>query len=384
LGVNFLAVTGKQAFPILASLQAEGVRVDAYWADDARIDERVEVQTEAADIAALRGAACEGKWDGMYFGGTAFKKQRVVDPEKYEDSARIAARYMDVVTTSGVATGQAADGKKISTFRTAIGKTPLAIASGINPENVHEYMDQADAFLVATGINHPGDFYNINPRRLALLLQRTRSFGASNVSEVNEVDDKWYLKNMAPNVKDPKMAWLDPSAAYVNAKSFHAMLDKLCEPFYSVKVDVVAGLDAAGYVLGAAMADRLGVGFLTVRKAGKLPVPADEVSYVNYTQRTQHMELRKPAFHQGTQVLLVDQWIETGGTMSAGIELVEKQGGNIAGIATICIEDSSAGDDLRKKYLCATCVEQGSVMQQQCNAKSMDHFTDFDWETIMP
>jgi len=75
LGLNFLAVTGRDAFPILGELEADGCAVDAYWADDARIDERVETQTEAAKIDDIRE---ESGWSGMYFGGTAFKKQRPV------------------------------------------------------------------------------------------------------------------------------------------------------------------------------------------------------------------------------------------------------------------------------------------------------------------
>ena len=73
IGVNFLAVTGLKAFPILADLDARGVRIDAYWADDARIDESAVTQEEADNIAAKR-TACG--WEGLYFGGTAFKKQR--------------------------------------------------------------------------------------------------------------------------------------------------------------------------------------------------------------------------------------------------------------------------------------------------------------------
>jgi len=81
---------------------------------------------------------------------------------------------MDVVTTSGVATGQAADVDKIATFRAAMGDTPLALASGITPENAMDYED-IDCFMVATGINKQGNFYDIDPDRLAALMQMTRT-----------------------------------------------------------------------------------------------------------------------------------------------------------------------------------------------------------------
>ncbi len=171
LGVNFLAVTGKDAFPILAELQDSGTQVDAYWADDARIDEHADAQTEASEISRTR-VTCG--WDGLYFGGTAFKKQREVDPADYRKSASIAVDWMDVVTTSGVATGHEADLDKIASFRSGIGDAPLGIASGITPENVSRYASDIDAMLVATGINVKDDFYNLDQQRLELLLRICR------------------------------------------------------------------------------------------------------------------------------------------------------------------------------------------------------------------
>lgn len=177
LGVNFLAVTGKLAFPVLGKLKHEGITVDGYWADDARIDERraSDDQVEAQDIASALAAS---GWSGLYTGGTCFKKQREVAPEHYEYSARLATSYMDAVCTSGVATGQAVDLEKITTFRRGIGNHALTLASGITPDNAHLYMDDVDGFMVATGINKEGDFYNIEAAKLARLLKLTRDHGA--------------------------------------------------------------------------------------------------------------------------------------------------------------------------------------------------------------
>lgn len=175
MGVNFLAQPGRVAFPILGRLQAEGCQIDAYWADDACMDERQSTQTEAEAIAAIRAAS---GWQGMYFGGVCFKKQRPVDPALNEYSARLALPFMDVVTTSGVATGEATDLTKIADFRRGLGAAPLAIGSGVNPDNAAQYAADVDCFLVATGINHSGDFYNIDPARLAALLDLTRAYGA--------------------------------------------------------------------------------------------------------------------------------------------------------------------------------------------------------------
>lgn len=177
LGVNFLAVTGKEAFPVLGRLKREGVTVDGYWADDARIDERraPDSQTGAQDIASALAAS---GWSGLYTGGTCFKKQRDVAPEHYEYAARLATGWMDAVCTSGVATGHAADMDKIRTFRRGIGDHAMTLASGITPGNAHLYMDDVDGFMVATGINRDGDFYNIEAAKLARLLNLTREHGA--------------------------------------------------------------------------------------------------------------------------------------------------------------------------------------------------------------
>ena len=384
LGVNFLGVTGRDAFPVLADLEFRGLPIDAYWADDACIDEQHESQSQAEGINTVRE---ESGWPGIYFGGTAFKKQRAVDPADYFASGQIAAQWMDVVTTSGVATGEAAEIEKIQTFRQGVGDSALAVASGVTPENVHVYAPYVDAILVATGINLPEDFYNIDKTRLLRLIDNCRCSAVrrdASASADDQGSERSYLRQMAPTVKGDTFAWLDPSSAYINGRAFTQMVDNLVFPFRTMFIDVVAGIDAAGYVLGAALATRLGTGILTVRKAGKLPVPTEEVEFINYSKRTQSLELRKPAFRPGTRVLLVDQWVETGGTMGAAIELIERQGGVIAGIATVAIEESPETQALREDYFCVSSVLPGSDYQTQCNQKYMAFFDDFDWESIFP
>ena len=416
LGVNFLAVTGRLAFPVLGRLQSEGVEIDAYWADDACIDEGSAegAQSEAAAIATARETS---GWSGLYFGGTAFKKQRPVDPGDYERAAQVATGWMDVVTTSGVATGAAAHRTKIAAFRKGCGDAPLAIASGVSPDNVDDYAADVDAILVATGINCRGDFYEIDPERLHRLLALTRASGASGHGaapvrkakvdaqapltetsasrgeagrrslhdpEPSASDRRRYLAAMAPNVKGESYAWLDPSTLYINDEIFRTVVDDLAAPFDPADCDVVAGFDAMGFVLGAAIAVRLGKGFLTLRKAGKLPVESDFVEFVNYSGRTQQMEMRAPAFRTGTRVLLVDQWVETGGTMDAGVRLVERQGGAVAGIAAICIEENERTRELRERYRCSTAVPPGSDWQRQCNAQWLESFREFDPALYFP
>ena len=289
---------------------------------------------------------------------------------------------MDAVTTSGVATGHSAEVSKIEAFRAGCADRALAVASGVTPDNAAAYAGLVDAVLVATGINRAGDFYNIEPVRLRRLLAVCREAGAGEPEP--SPDTRWYLPLMAPNVKGERFAWLDPSTIYISAAAFHALVDDLVAPFSSSDVDVVAGFDAMGFVLGSAIATRLGKGFLTIRKAGKVPVETDVVDFVNYSRRTQQMEMRNPAFAPGTRVLLVDQWVETGGTMDAGIRLVERQGGVIAGIATVCIEENDGGAAYRSRYRCSTAVIPGTAEQDQCNRKTMDHFASFDPASYFP
>jgi adenine phosphoribosyltransferase len=197
-------------------------------------------------------------------------------------------------------------------------------------------------------------------------------------------DDRWYLKLMAPNTKGDRFAWLDPTSIYINGEAFHDLLDDLDADLESVTCDVVAGLDSMGFVLGAALAARLGVGFLPIRKAGKLCVDTDAVTFTNYSGRTQDMEMRKPAFAPGTRVLLVDQWIETGGTIDGAIRLVERQRGVVAGLVAIAIEDNEKTRSYRERYPCASAVVPSSRWQTECNAQDLSSFASYRPEMVFP
>lgn len=140
--------------------------VQGLWTDNARVDERKDEQEVAGRIAhELRAVS---GWEGIHFGGVAFKGQRKVRPEHLSDAARKAAPYVDVVTTSGPGTGEAADVGKIQTMKEALGDHPLAVASGITPDNVRDYAPHADAVLVASGISR--DFENLDPDLVRRLL----------------------------------------------------------------------------------------------------------------------------------------------------------------------------------------------------------------------
>jgi len=197
-------------------------------------------------------------------------------------------------------------------------------------------------------------------------------------------DARWYLSLMSPNTRGPQFAWLDPTSIYINAAAFGDLLDDLCADLDAGEIDVVAGLDAMGFVLGAALAAQLGRGFLPIRKSGKLCVDTDRVDFSNYSGRTQQMEMRRPAFAPGTRVLLADQWVETGGTMDGAMRLVTRQGGHVAGMAAIAMEENPVTAHYRETCKVVTAVLPGTRWQQECNAQSLSSFARYSPERTFP
>ncbi|WP_338549622.1 phosphoribosyltransferase family protein [Roseovarius phycicola] len=197
-------------------------------------------------------------------------------------------------------------------------------------------------------------------------------------------DDRWYFKLMSPNTKGPKFAWLDPTSIYINQRAFQDLLADLLADLDGVEFDVVGGLDAMGFVLGAALAARRDVGFLPIRKAGKLCVDTDKVSFTNYSGRTQDMEMRLPAFAPGTRVLLVDQWIETGGTMEGAIDLVARQKGVVSGLVAIAMEDTPRASELRDTHTVVTAIQPATKWQEECNEQTLSSFASYDARDAFP
>ena len=197
-------------------------------------------------------------------------------------------------------------------------------------------------------------------------------------------DNRWYLNIMSPNTKGEKFAWLDPTSIYINTNAFIDLLDDLLSDLQEFDCDVVAGIDAMGFVLGSALAAKLGKGFLPIRKAGKLCVDTKKVDFVNYSKRNQFMEIRYPAFEAGTKVFIVDQWVETGGTMGAAIKLIEQQGGLVKGVIALAIEENDNTKKLRNNYKCFSAVIPGSEWQKQCNEQYLQSFKSYKPNMAFP
>ena len=115
----------------------------------------------------------------------------------------------------------------------------------------------------------------------------------------------------------------DVSTLMADAKAFAAAVEQMCAPFEKFDISKIAGIDARGFILGGAMATRLGAGFLPLRKPGKLPYKTFSESYeLEYGSDALHMHV--DGVKQGERVLLVDDLIATGGTAEAGVKLLRR------------------------------------------------------------
>ena len=142
----------------------------------------------------------------------------------------------------------------------------------------------------------------------------------------------------------------DVTPIFADAAAFAEVLADLAALAAPYEHEYVAGIDALGFILGAALAAREGKGFIAIRKGGKLPVPAKRVEFVDYTGEPKSLELRADAFAAGSRILLIDEWIETAAQVGASIELIERQRGLVIAIACINCDSNPRTDALRERY----------------------------------
>ena len=130
-------------------------------------------------------------------------------------------------------------------------------------------------------------------------------------------------------------------------RAFRAAVDGLVQPYCGMKIDAVAGMEARGFILGGAVAHQLGVGFIPVRKKGKLPYTVIGEDY-QLEYGTDRVEIHTDAIEKGDKVLLIDDLIATGGTALAGIRLLERAGAKVVGCSfVIDLPELGGADKLR-------------------------------------
>lgn len=145
------------------------------------------------------------------------------------------------------------------------------------------------------------------------------------------------LKRLIRTIPDhpkPGIMFRDVTTLMGDGQGFKATIAQLAEPWRTVPVDAVAGIEARGFIVGGAVADRLGCGFVPVRKKGKLPAKTLRQDYA-LEYGTDTVEIHADAIRPGARVLLVDDLIATGGTAEAAVKLLRQAGGEVVGAAFI-------------------------------------------------
>lgn len=142
-----------------------------------------------------------------------------------------------------------------------------------------------------------------------------------------------YIRTI-PDFPHEGIMFRDVTTLFSDPRGFRVAIDQLLHPYAGQPIDKVVGLEARGFILGGAIAHQLSLGFVPIRKKGKLPGKTIEQDYtLEYGTAT--MEVHDDALQPGEKVLLVDDLFATGGTAEAGIKLIERMGAEVIGCAFV-------------------------------------------------
>ncbi|MCB1549507.1 MAG: adenine phosphoribosyltransferase [Hyphomicrobiaceae bacterium] len=166
------------------------------------------------------------------------------------------------------------------------------------------------------------------PRRDYVVRFR-RNFGA----EETVTDLKGLIRTI-PDYPKPGIMFRDITTLLGDAQGFKAAIARMAEPFRTEPVDAVAGIEARGFILGGAVADRLGCGFIPIRKKGKLPWKTIGQEYT-LEYGVDAIEIHEDAIRPGERILIVDDLIATGGTAEAAVKLITRSGGQVVGASFV-------------------------------------------------
>jgi adenine phosphoribosyltransferase len=146
------------------------------------------------------------------------------------------------------------------------------------------------------------------------------------------MDDLKKLIREIPDYPKPGILFYDVTTLLKDKHGFHLLIDRLCGHYEHHRIDLVAGIEARGFIFGPALAYRLEAGFVPVRKPKKLPAKTASVSYA-LEYGTDTLEIHEDAVQKGQRVLVCDDLLATGGTASATVQLIRKLGGTVDGAA---------------------------------------------------
>ena len=161
-------------------------------------------------------------------------------------------------------------------------------------------------------------------------------------------DLKKYIRDV-PDFPKKGIIFKDITTLLKRGEIFKEVIDTFAERYKASNLDSIVSVEARGFIMGSALAYRLGTGLIPVRKKGKLPYKTEAITY-NLEYGTDTLEIHKDAINSGDRVLIIDDLLATGGTISAAAQLVEKQGGEIVEIAFLIELAFLNGRDKLKKY----------------------------------
>ena len=145
------------------------------------------------------------------------------------------------------------------------------------------------------------------------------------------MDLKEHIRHV-PDFPKPGILFYDITTLLQKPDGLKATIDRLSEPYAGQGIDAVIGIESRGFILGAPVAERIGAGFIPIRKPGKLPAKSFRESYA-LEYGTDALEIHEDAIQKAQRVLIVDDVLATGGTAAAAVGLVKQLGGELHGLA---------------------------------------------------
>lgn len=168
------------------------------------------------------------------------------------------------------------------------------------------------------------------------------------------MSDHYFREQLEPLIRTiadwpkPGVQFRDITPLLQNRRAYRLLIDAFVHRYHDAQIDVICGIDARGFIVGAPVAYALNTAFAPVRKAGKLPADTLSRSYaLEYGEAT--LEINKDAFAPGSKVLLVDDLIATGGTLGAALDMIETLQGDVVEVAALACIEALPGEQLLKQ-----------------------------------
>jgi adenine phosphoribosyltransferase len=146
------------------------------------------------------------------------------------------------------------------------------------------------------------------------------------------MNDLKKLIREVPDYPKPGILFYDLTTLLKDKQGFRLLIDRLCDHYKGRTIDLVAGIEARGFIFAPALAYRLGAGFVPIRKPKKLPAKTSSVCYA-LEYGTDTIEIHEDAVNNGDRVIICDDLLATGGTAAAAVKLIQQLGGKVEGAA---------------------------------------------------